>query len=117
MKKKSATQSAFLNPRVLIGLMIILGGVSLALFATAKASGLGVMQAQQKYKIAPNRANPIDLSVLPPGFDCSQVYNMGIDKQENFRAGLIMMACGLAQGGSASADGTRSSSTLPAFIH
>src|SRR5438093_1356414 len=96
MKKKSATESAFLNPRVLIGLMIILGGVSLALFATAKPSGLGVMQAQQKYKIAPNRANPIDLSVLPPGFDCSQVYNMGIDKQENFRAGLIMMACGLA---------------------
>ena len=79
---------------------MILAGVSLALFATAKPSGLGEKHAQQKYKIAPNRANPIDIGVLPPGFDCSKIYNLGIDKQENMRAGLIMIACGLSEGGS-----------------
>src|SRR5437660_234229 len=103
MKKKSATQSAFLNPRVLIELFIIVAGVSLALLATAKPAGLGLKQAQQKYKITLNPANPIDISVLLPGFDCSQIYELGIDKQQNMRAGLIMIACGLAQGGSASA--------------
>src|SRR5262249_53510409 len=34
MKKKSASQSAFFNPRVLLGLFIVLAGVFLALFAT-----------------------------------------------------------------------------------
>src|SRR2546425_2530007 len=101
MKKKSATESAFLNPRVLIGLFIIVAGVSLALLATAKPAGLGVKQAQQKYKITLNPANPIDISILPPGFDCSKIYELGIDKHENMRAGLIMIACGLAEGGSA----------------
>src|SRR5205807_9949527 len=100
MKKKSATQSAFLNPRVLIELFIIVAGVSLALLATAKPAGLGVKQAQQKYKITLNPANPIDISVLPPGFDCSKIYELGIDKQENMRAGLIMIACALSEGGS-----------------
>ncbi len=117
MKKKSATESAFLNPRVLIGLFIIVAGVSLALLAIAKPSGLGLKQAQQKYKFTSSPTSAIDISVLPPGFDCSQIYELGIDKQQNIRAGLIMIACGLAQGGSASADGTRNSSTLPAFIH
>src|SRR5207237_9167177 len=44
----------------------------------------------------------IDPSVLPPVFDCSQVYNLGIDRQENFAAGLIMIACGYSEGGSPS---------------
>src|SRR5436309_73521 len=118
MKKKSATQSAFLNPRVLIGLFIIVAGVSLALFATAKPSGMGVKQAQQKDKIAPNRANPIDIGVLPPGFDCSNIYELGIDKQDNMRAGLIMIACGLAKGGSAPAGGgTPGSKTFSRLIN
>jgi len=34
MKKKSASQSAFFNPRVLLGLFIVLASVFLALFAT-----------------------------------------------------------------------------------
>src|SRR5437588_1069154 len=117
MKKKSATLSAFLNPRVLIELFIIVAGVSLALLATAKPAGLGLKQAQQKYKITLNPANPIDISVLLPGFDCSQIYELGIDKQQNMRAGLIMIACGLAQGGSASAGGTSGSSTFSGLIH
>jgi hypothetical protein len=43
MKRKSTSQSAFFNLRVLIGLFITLGGVFLALL------GFGVAQAQQKY--------------------------------------------------------------------
>src|SRR6266576_6503661 len=43
MKKKSTSQSAFFNLRVLIGLFVVLAGVFLALFATANPSigGLG----------------------------------------------------------------------------
>ena len=31
---------------------------------------------------------------MPVGFDCTKIQQLGIDKQENFRAGAIMMACG-----------------------
>jgi hypothetical protein len=41
MKKKSTSQSAFFNLRVLFGLFVMLAGVFLALFATANPSGLG----------------------------------------------------------------------------
>lgn len=30
------------------------------------------------------------------GVECARVAELGIDKQENLRAGLIMMGCGLA---------------------
>ena len=53
------------------------------------------LKAQQKNKI-------INIPGLPPGFDCSKIHEKGIDRMENFRAGLIMIACGEAQGGSAS---------------
>ena len=56
----------------------------------------GSAQAQQKQKIL----GPIDVPGLPPGFDCSTIHEKGIDKQDNMRAGLIMIACGLSQGGS-----------------
>ena len=97
MKKKSASKSAFFNLRVLIGLFLVLAGVFLALlgFGTFSAITASSAQAQQKQKI-------INIQGLPPGFDCSTIYEKGIDKQENFRAGLIMMACGEAEGGSAS---------------
>src|ERR1700682_1407491 len=94
MKKKSASQSAFFNLRVLIGLFIVLAGVFLAL------AGFGVAQAQQKNYIIP-KSTADDLH-LPPGFDCSRIHELGIDKQENLRAGAIMIACGQAQGGAAS---------------
>ncbi len=35
-------------------------------------------------------------------FDCSKIHELGIDKQENMRAGAIMIYCGEAQGGAAS---------------
>ncbi len=112
MKKKSTSQSAparrslgeggFFNLRVLIGLFVALVGVSLALLATANPSGLGfgassharTDQAQQKYATG-NYINPL----VPPGFDCSKIHQLGIDKQENMRAGAIMIFCGQAKGG------------------
>src|SRR5437870_11017756 len=108
MKKKSASQSAFFNLRVLIGLFIVLAGVFLALagFGTFSA----IAQAQQKNKIITNSKNPL----VPNGFDCSKIHELGIDKQMNLRAGAIMIACGQAQGG-----GTRPRSplgTLTQFI-
>jgi hypothetical protein len=97
MKKKSASQSAFLNPRVLIGLFIVLAGAVLALTGLGTFSGFTASsaQAQQKYRI-------INVPGLPPGFDCASIPETGIEKQENLRAGLIMIACGLSEGGSPS---------------
>src|SRR6266540_5588172 len=99
MKKKSASQSAFFNLRVLIGLFIILTGVFLALAGFGTFSALA--QAQQKNRIITNSKDPL----VPNGFDCSKIHELGIDKMENLRAGAIMMACGQAQGGSGSGGG------------
>jgi hypothetical protein len=103
VKKKSASQSAFFNLRLLIGLFIVLAGVFLAL------AGFGVAQAQQNNYIITNSKDPL----VPNGFDCSKIHELGIDKQLNFRAGAIMIACGQAQGGGASA--TSPSSALGAL--
>src|SRR5262249_57050670 len=102
MKKKSTSQSArvrrsfgedgFLKLRVLIGMLVVLAGAFLAL------AGFGVAQAQQNYKIVTNSVDPL----VPPLFDYSKIHELGIDRQENMRAGAIMIACGAAEGGSAS---------------
>jgi len=94
MKKKITNpQSAFFYLRVSIGLALLLAGIFLAL------SGFTQFSAQAQ----PNSTNTpsIDLSLLPPGFDCAQIDSLGIDKQENLGAGLVMIACGRALGGSA----------------
>src|SRR6266508_6369027 len=97
MKKKSASQSAFFNLRVLIGLFIVVAGVFLALagLGTFSAITASSAQAQPKHKI-------INIQGLPPGFDCATIHEKGIDRMEGFRAGLIMIACGEATGGLAS---------------
>src|SRR5436190_9026717 len=97
MKKKSTSQSAFFNLRVLVGLVVGLAGISLALFATAKPYQLTPQQAQQKYRVT-TKSQQIS-PLIPPGFDCSKIHQLGIDKMENFRAGAIMIFCGLARGG------------------
>jgi len=95
MKKKPASRSAFFNLRVLIGMCILLAGVFLTLagLGTFSAITANSAQAQPKHKI-------VDIKGLPPGFDCSRIHALGIDKMENLRAGRIMIACGEAQGGS-----------------
>src|SRR5438874_4060603 len=106
MKKKKSSQSAFFNLRVLIGLFIVLAGVFLALlgFAAFSAPAASMAQAQQNYTIT--STDPL----VPAMFDCSKIHELGIDKQENMRAGAIMIYCGEAQGGAASP--TRSFSQL-----
>src|SRR5439155_25742127 len=95
MKKKSASQSAFFSLRVLIGLFAVLAGVFLALL------GFGAFSAQAQQNYTPTMSMD---TLVPVGFDCSRIHELGIDKQENMRAGAIMIACGEAQGGSTSRD-------------
>jgi hypothetical protein len=92
-EKKVRFRSAFFNLRVLTGLFLVLASVFLALIGMGRLSTISASsaQAQQKHKI-------INIQGLPPGFDCSTIYEKGIDKQENYRASLIMIACGEAQG-------------------
>jgi len=101
MKKKSTSQSArarrslgeggFFNLRVLIGLCIALAGVCLALVGLdAFAANSAPVQVKNHIITASN--DPL----VPVGFECSKIQELGIDKQENFRAGAIMIACGEA---------------------
>src|ERR1700730_13913005 len=94
MKTKSAAQSAFFNLRVLTGLFLVLTGVFLALLGFGRFSA----QAQEEKEITKKSLS----ALIPPGFDCSQIRQLGIDKQENFRSGAIMIFCHEAEGGSAS---------------
>jgi len=55
-------------------------------------------QAQQNHSIINQSIDPL----VPAMFDCSKIHELGIDKQENMRAGAIMIYCGEAQGGAAS---------------
>jgi len=100
MKQKSTSQSAFFNLRVLIGLFVVLTGVFLAVIGLGTFSGLTASsaKAQQTHKI-------INVAGLPPGFNCATIHDLGIDKQENLRAGSILIACGESPGGSATSFG------------
>jgi hypothetical protein len=97
MKKNSTSQSAFFNVRVLLASVFCLAGVFLALLGFGAFSA----QAQQNHRIITQPTDPL----VPAGFDCSRIQELGIDKQENMRAGAIMIACGEAQGGSPSTGG------------
>ena len=98
MKKKSASRSAFFNLRVLIGLFVVLTGVFLALAGLGTFSVIAASSAKAQQK----KPKIINIQGLPPGFDCATIHEKGIDRMEGFRAGLIMIACGEATGGSAS---------------
>src|SRR5437879_8442320 len=106
MKKKSTSKSAFFNPRVLIGLCIVLTGVFLALLssgaATFSAAAQSIIKGMTKGKVITHSTDPL----VPVGFDCSRIKALGIDKQENFRAGAIMIACGEMPGVAPSATST-----------
>src|SRR5437870_11831476 len=114
MKNKHTAQSAFFNLRLLIGVFVVLAGVFLALAGLGLFSALtaGMVQAQQKHKIITNSKDPL----VPNGFDCSKIHELGIDKQMNFRAGAIMIACGQMQGGGTAASPTSPLGALKQFI-
>ncbi len=104
MKKKRTAQSAFFNLRALIGLFVVLAGIFLALAGsgTLSATAQSIIQAMPKGKIITSSTDPL----VPVGFDCSKIHELGIDKQENFRAGAIMIACGEVPGAATSATST-----------
>src|ERR1043166_9406610 len=108
MKNKSASQSAFFNPRVLIAFFVLLSGVFLALVGVGvlSAPAANIAKTLGKYQIITCSTD----ALVPVGFDCSTIYEKGIDKQENMRAGALMIACGQTAGGSTSA--TTATSTL-----
>src|SRR6266403_2058127 len=91
MKRISTSQFAFINVRALVGLCVALGGGFLGLL------GLGAFstQAQEEYGSSTESPDPL----VPALFDCSKIHELGIDKQENLRAGAIMIFCGEAEGG------------------
>jgi hypothetical protein len=97
MQKKSTSQSAFFNLRILTGLFLGLAGVSLALLGFGQFSA----QAQQRDKSATTGIS----ALVPPAFDCAQFHALGLNMQENFRAGAIAIYCGQAVGGSPDAEG------------
>src|SRR5438874_879210 len=99
MEKKSASRSAFFNLRVLLGVSVVLAGAFLALVGFGARPGpvTGNAPAGPKYK-ASKKSSYIS-PLVPPGFDCSKIHELGIDRMENFRAGAIMIFCGEARGG------------------
>jgi hypothetical protein len=109
MKKKSTSQSAFFNVRVLFGLFVALAGVSLALAGFGAFSVQAQQKQRQKYTVT---TQPSRDPLVPVMFDCSKIHELGIDKQENFRAGAIMIFCGLSEGGKPSASHGRAFSRL-----
>src|SRR5512132_2670887 len=95
MKKNSTSQSAFFNLRVLLGLCIALAGIGLALL------GLDAFAANSApVKIRNHIVTASNDPLVPVGFDCSKIEELGINKQDNMRAGAIMIACGAVEGGS-----------------
>src|SRR5438477_6220317 len=92
MKNQPTSRLGFFNLRVLLGLFLVLGGVFLALL------GFGVFPAQAQQKSNGKANDPL----VPALFDCSRIRDLGIDMQENLRAGAIMIYCGEAEGGEAS---------------
>src|SRR3977135_1987764 len=120
MKKKSTSQSAFFNLRVLFGLFIALAGAFLALvgfgaFPARPGPVSSAARTLQKYNIAPKPQHIKPL--IPPGFDCSKIHQLGIDRMENFRAGAIMIFCGQARGGGGGAGDGGGSSAFARLVH
>jgi hypothetical protein len=116
MKKKSTSQSAFFNLRVLAALLVGMTGISLALFAAnplvrGTTPGAPPKPVKQQPYGALARSGG-DISLLPPGFDCAKIRQLHLDVQENFRAHLIMKACGVSEGGNHSTSVAENFSTF-----
>jgi hypothetical protein len=104
LARRPVGEGGFFNLRVSIGVFTVLAGVFLALAGSGalSATAQSIIQAMQKSTIITSSTDPL----VPVGFDCSTIHEKGIDKQENFRAGAIMIACGQTASGSTSATST-----------
>ena len=104
MKSKGNSRSASFNVRPLIAPVIVMIGGGLVL---AASSPFGTRQStsgpttQRKAHVITQSKDPL----IPVPFDCSRVYELGIDRMENFAAQRTMIDCGFAKGGSASLGG------------
>ena len=81
-------------------MFILLAGVFLALVSSGvfSAAAQSIIQAMTKGKIITQSTD----SLVPVGFDCSTIYEKGIDKQETSGPGAIMIACGESPGAATS---------------
>src|SRR5712671_1395174 len=96
MKKNSTSQSSF-TLRLLVASVFCAASVVITLLGFGAFSA----EAQLRQQVIMESTDPL----VPVGFDCSRISELGIDRQENLRAGAIMIACGEAQGGTPSASG------------
>ena len=96
--RDSLSKGGFFNLRALIGLCIVFVGACLALagLGAFSAPAQGSAKTPDKNLIISSSSDPL----VPVPFDCSRIHELGIDRQENFRAQAIMIACGEARGGS-----------------
>jgi hypothetical protein len=94
MKKNSTSHSPF-TLRLLVASVFCAASVVITLLGFGAFSA----EAQLRQQVIMQSTDPL----VPVGFDCSRISELGIDKQENLRAGAIMIACGEAQGGTPSA--------------
>src|SRR5581483_8652945 len=105
MKKKSTSQTASFTPRVLVGVVVALAGVSLLAYGALPTANPAARASHKKRVVAPSpgkyqvRTKPGINPLVPAMFDCSKIRQLGIDKMENFRAGAIRLFCGQAKGG------------------
>ena len=81
------TRTGFFNLRILIGLFVALTGVFLVLACLGAFSPLTASIAHAQQKIIINPEDPL----VTPGFDCSKIHELGIDKQVNLRARAIIV--------------------------
>src|SRR6266700_3996855 len=102
MNKNSTSQSAF-TLRLLVASVFCAASVVITLLGFGTFSA----EAQLRQRIIMQSTDPL----VPVGFDCSRISELGIDKQENLRAGAIMIACGEAPGGRHSLPLTRKTPT------
>ena len=79
MTTKSAS-SAFFNPRVLIGLFVVLTSTFFALagIGVFTAPAANIAKALGKYQIITSSTDPL----VPVGFDCSTIHEKGIDNRK-----------------------------------
>src|SRR5213083_1326000 len=97
MKNNSTSQSPF-TIRLLVASVFCAASVVITLLAFGAFSA----EAQLRQQVIMQSTDPL----VPVGFDCSRISELGIDKQENFRAGAIMIACGELPGVETSATST-----------
>src|SRR5262249_16984520 len=73
--------------------------------------GIGLLVASAGIAHAAGKATPSSESAL--GVPCSEIFERGIDKQENLRATMIRVACGLDAPGELGPEGLEVDSADP----